>query len=122
MKGYTAMKNLWTYSTNRGCKYHNQKTIIDGIEFDSKKEANRYLELKLLQKANKISNLRIQVPFVLIEKSNYGRAIKYIADFVYYDNDAKNDVIEDTKGYRTDVYKLKKRLLAERYNIEIHEL
>ena len=116
------MKNLWKYSTKTTSKYHNKKTIIDGIEFDSKKEANRYLELKLLQKANKISNLRLQVPFVLIEKSNYGRTIKYIADFVYYDNDAKNDVIEDTKGYRTDVYKLKKRLLAERYNIDIHEL
>lgn len=116
------MKNSWKYSTNRISKYGNQKVVIDGIKFASKKEARRYQELRLLRRAGKIDNLRLQVPYVLIDKSKYGRAIKYIADFVYYDNDLQKEIVEDTKGYRTDVYKLKKRLMAERYGIEIKEL
>lgn len=87
--------------------------------FDSKKEANRYIELKLLQKNNYIYGLQLQVPFVLVDKSRYGRAIKYVADFVYYENGKL--IVEDTKGYKTDIYKLKKRLMAEKYEIEIKE-
>lgn len=116
------MTNSWKYSTKTTSKYHNQKVVIDGIKFDSKKEAKRYQELRLLRRAGKIDNLRLQAPYVLIDKSKHGRAIKYIADFVYYDNDLKKEVVEDTKGYRTDLYKLKKRLMAERYGIEIKEL
>jgi len=100
-------------------KYHSVKTTIDGIKFDSKKEANRYLELKLLEQADAIQDLRMQVAFPLIKKSPYGREIKYIADFTYYE-DGKL-VVEDSKGFRTDVYKLKKRLMAETYGIEIRE-
>ncbi|MBQ0035556.1 MAG: DUF1064 domain-containing protein [Firmicutes bacterium] len=110
-------KNLYTRN-----KFHAVKTKIDGITFDSKKEANRYLELKLLERAKKISNLRLQVPYVLIEKSKYGQQIVYKADFVYFDEDAKETVIEDTKGYRTDVYKLKARMMKERYDIVIREI
>lgn len=87
--------------------------------FDSKKEANRYIELKLLQKNNYIYGLQLQVPFILVDKSRYGRAIKYVADFVYYENGKL--IVEDTKGYKTDIYKLKKRLMAEKYEIEIKE-
>lgn len=100
-------------------KYHNSKTVIDGIRFDSKKEAKRYLELKILEKAGAIKDLRRQVPYVLINKSRYGRAIKYVADFVYYEDDKL--VVEDVKGVRTPVYKLKKRLMAEVYGIEVKE-
>lgn len=100
-------------------KYHNSKTVIDGIRFDSKKEAKRYLELKILEKAGAIKDLRRQVPYVLINKSRYGRAIKYVADFVYYEDDKL--VVEDVKGVRTPVYKLKKRLMAERFEIEVKE-
>ena len=111
--------NSWKYSTNHTSKYHAKKTIVDDITFDSKKEAMRYQELKLLQRAGEIENLQLQVPYVLIEKSKHGRAIKYIADFVY--EEKGQTVVEDSKGYRTDVYKLKKRLLAEKYDIEIKE-
>ena len=100
-------------------KYHNSKTVIDGIRFDSKKEAKRYLELKILEKAGIIKCLKRQVPYVIINKSRYGRAIKYVADFTYYE-DGKL-VVEDVKGVRTPVYKLKKRLMAERFGIEVKE-
>lgn len=78
----------------------------------------------MLQRANKIENLRLQVPFVLIDKSKYGRQIKYIADFVYYDKELKQEVVEDTKSEatKTPVYRLKKRLMAETYGIEIKEI
>lgn len=116
------MTNSCKYLTKTTSKYHNQKVVVDGIKFDSKKEAKRYQELRLLRRTGEINNLRLQAPYVLIDKSKYGRAIKYIADFVYYDNGLKKEIVEDTKGYRTDVYKLKKRLMAERYGIEIKEL
>lgn len=100
-------------------KYHAKKTIVDGIKFDSKKEANRYCQLKILEKMGLIKGLELQVPFQLIPKSVHGRAIKYIADFVYYENGER--VVEDAKGFKTDVYKLKKRLMSEVHGIEIKE-
>ena len=100
-------------------KYHAVKETVDGITFASRKEASRYRQLKLLEKAKAIQDLKIQVKFPLIKKSPHGREIKYIADFTYYENGVL--VVEDTKGYRTDVYKLKKRLMAELYGIEIRE-
>ena len=101
-------------------KYRNKKTVAGGITFDSKKEAKRYYELKLLERAGKISNLELQKPYVLIDKSTYGRAIKYVADFVY--TEKGETIVEDVKGFRTDVYRLKKRMLAERYGIKIKEI
>lgn len=123
MKQNTIMnvQNVMRQSVRKS-KYRSVKTTVDGITFDSKKEAKRYQELKLLQRANKIENLRLQVPYVLIDKSRYGRQIKYIADFVYYDKELRQEVVQDTKGFRTDVYRLKKRLLAEKYDIEIKEI
>lgn len=100
-------------------KYHSVKEEVDGIVFASKKEASRYRQLKLMEQAKAIQDLRIQVAFPLIKKSQHGREIKYVADFVYYDNG--HLVVEDTKGYRTDVYKIKKRLMAEFYGIKIKE-
>lgn len=100
-------------------KYHAEKETVDGITFASKKEARRYRELKLMERAEAIQDLQIQVAFPLIKKSVWGREIKYIADFTYYEDG--HLVVEDTKGYRTDVYKLKKRLMAEVYGIEIRE-
>lgn len=100
-------------------KYRAVKTELDGIRFDSKKEAKIYAELKLLERAHEISNLRLQVPYTLIEKSEYGREIKYIADFVY--EEKGQTVVGDAKGIRTDVYRLKKRLMAEKYGIIIKE-
>ncbi len=114
------MTSLWKYSTKTTSKYHAKKTVVDGITFDSKKEAMHYQELKLLERAGEIHDLKLQVPFVLIDKSPYGRQIKYVADFVYYQDGQM--VVVDVKGFKTDVYKLKKRLMAERYGIEIKEI
>ena len=101
-------------------KYRNKKTVFDGITFDSMKEAKRYKQLKIFERAGLIKDLKLQVPFVLIDKTSYGRAIKYVADFVYTEDNKM--VVEDVKGVRTDVYRLKKRLLAERYGIVIKEV
>lgn len=98
-------------------KYRNKKVVIDNIKFDSQLEANRYVELKLLQRARKIKKLRLQVPFVLQEgfKKNGKsyQAIKYIADFVYEENG--RTVVEDTKGMQTDVFKIKHKLFEKKY-------
>ena len=102
-------------------KYNAIKTTVDGITFDSRKEASRYTELKLLSKAGKIRELRRQVPFELIPKRGKLRAIRYVADFVYADNHG-NDIVEDVKGMKTQVYKLKKRMMLEKYGIEIQEV
>lgn len=101
-------------------KYRNVKEKVNGITFASKKEARRYKELVLMEKAKAIQDLQLQITFPLIKKSKYGREIKYIADFVYYEEGRL--VVEDTKGYRTPVYKLKKRLMAELYGIVIREI
>lgn len=103
-------------------KYKNQKVTLNGIKFDSKKEARRYYELKLLERAGIIKELKLQVPYVLIEKSKHGREIKYLADFTYIEKGKL--IVEDVKSSatKTPLYKLKKRLLAERYDIEIKEV
>ncbi len=96
-------------------KYHNQKTTIDGITFDSKKEAKRYTVLRSLQEGGYIRGLELQVPFELVPKGNGERAVKYIADFTYYDVEKQVAIVEDVKGYKTDVYKLKRKLFKYRY-------
>lgn len=108
-----------TFKRAKKSKYGAIKTEIDGIVFDSKREAARYQELRLLERAGEISNLRLQVPYILIDKSKYGRSIKYIADFVY--NDPSGLIVEDAKGMKTPVYRLKKRMMAEKYGIKIKE-
>lgn len=108
-------------------KYNSRKTIIDGITFDSKKEAKRYVELKKKQEEGEITDLRLQVPFELVPsftveidgKKRKRRNIRYIADFVYYENNQK--VVEDVKGRKTDIYKLKKKLFEYKYKITIKE-
>lgn len=97
-------------------KYHSVKTRCNnGHLHDSKKEAYRCGELHLLLKNKNISKLKVQVRIKLKESFRFqGKAIRsifYIADFTYFDNDDKVFVIEDTKGYRTDVYKIKRKLL-----------
>ena len=98
-------------------KYKNTKIVIDNIKFDSVLEANRYQELKLLQRAKQISNLRLQVPFLLQEgfKKNgkTHRKIEYIADFVYEENG--QTIVEDTKGMKTESFKIKQKLFEYKY-------
>lgn len=94
-------------------KYRSQKTTLDGITFDSKKEARRYTELLLLQKSGVISDLRLQVKFEIIPKQKDERAAHYIADFVYQENG--ETIVEDTKGFKTKDYILKRKLMKWRY-------
>lgn len=94
-------------------KFRNQPVEIDGHRFDSKKEANRYCELKLLQKAGEISHLELQPVIRLYSGTTpvrgvSGRHLFYKADFRYFDTKKDILVIEDSKGFKTDVYKLKK--------------
>ena len=109
-----------------GRKYRNCPTVLDGIRFDSKAEAQRYAELLLLLRAGIIKELRRQVKFVLIptQRDEQGKLLEreraYIADFVYLRDGEK--IVEDVKGVRTEVYKLKKALMLERYGIRITEV
>lgn len=104
-------------------KYHAKKTVVDGITFDSRHEAKRYAVLKLLERDGAISDLRRQVKYELVPAfdldGKHYRSITWIADFVYTENG--KEVVEDCKGYRTDVYKLKRKLFAHRYGVSIRE-
>ena len=101
----------------RMSKYHAQPTLVDGIIFDSKGEATRYGQLKLLQQAGAITGLRLQVRYPLVV-NDYKIGV-YVADFVYCENG--HEVTEDFKGIRTPVYRLKRKLMAALYGIEIRE-
>ena len=103
-------------------KYGNKKLTTTDGKFDSKLEYYRWCELVILEKAGQIKALKRQVRFVLIDKSTHGREIAYVADFTYYKGNEL--IVEDTKSKATmtPVYKLKKRLLAERYGIKITEI
>lgn len=94
-------------------KYSAKKTTVDGITFDSAKEAQRYCELKLLERAGEISDLQRQVKFTLIPKQEDERPVFYIADFVYEEKGGKR-VVEDVKGYRTKDYIIKRKLFKQR--------
>ena len=107
-------------------KYHNKKVIYNGITFDSIKEKNRYIELKLLERAGVIKDLKLQYEFELqpafILNKKKIKKISYIADFFYFDNKLNDYVVEDTKGMRTDVYKIKKKMFEYKYKREIYEI
>ena len=104
-------------------KYHAKKTVVDGITFDSKREAERYLVLKGMEEDGTIEDLRRQVRYELIPAfdvdGRHYRPVFYVADFVYVE-DGK-EVVEDVKGMRTDVYRLKSKLFARRYGMSIRE-
>lgn len=104
-------------------KYNNKITELDGIKFHSRKESLRYSQLKLYEKGGLIKDLRLQVPYELIPKlvinGKTERAIKYVADFVYYDTVNKCEVVEDVKGMITDIFKIKYRLMKQIYNVDI---
>jgi hypothetical protein len=100
-------------------KYRAVKTVIDGIVFHSKKEARRYMQLKLLERAGEISNLELQpiYEFTLADK----KIFIYKADFSYLDRKTNELIVEDVKGYKTPVYRLKKKLIENQHHIEIWE-
>ena len=125
-------------------KYHANKTVIDGIVFDSKREAQRYQQLKLMVKAGVISNLKRQVKYELvpaqyIDGKCVERAITYTSDFEYdemvpaslrvrtvmADDSIKiagRHIVEDVKGVRTKEYVIKRKLMLHKYGIRIQEL
>jgi len=98
----------------RATKYKAIPTFVDGIRFDSMKEAGRYRQLKAMLAAGLISELRLQPSFDLVLEC------KYVADFEYLDDKGKR-VIEDVKGYKTREYKQKRRLMKRQHGIEILE-
>lgn len=98
-------------------KYRAKPTVVDGIRFASKKEASRYLELRLLEKAGEINQLELQPSFdLMVSGVKVGR---YICDFEYKNGDKW--VYEDVKGVKTPVYRLKKKLVKALYGIDILE-
>lgn len=102
-------------------KYHARKVAIDGHIFDSKAEADRYCELKLLEKAHIIHGLEIHPSFILQEhfkhEGVWERAITYEADFKY--TESGRVIVEDVKGMKTDVYKIKRKLFLKRYGADV---
>lgn len=97
-------------------KYHNIKTTVDGITFDSKAEARYYGIYKRFQEWGKISNLQRQIPYIF--KIDGKKIFTYKADFQYTDKEGKEHVI-DVKGVETPVFRLKKKLIEAQYGIEI---
>lgn len=96
-------------------KYGNRKITIDGITFDSKKEGRMYSELKLLERAGEITDLKLQPKYTLVPKYTRAdgtkvRAMTYSADFSFYDNKYDRQRVIDCKGFKTQAYKLKKKL------------
>lgn len=122
--------------TYRSTKYRSKKTVVNGIVFDSKREAKRWQELSLLEKAGKISNLQRQVKFVLIPAQREAGTIgkrggihkgkllekecAYYADFAYCENGIT--IVEDTKGVRTADYIIKRKLMLYVHGIRIREV
>ena len=96
-----------------------------GIQFDSKKEAERYLELRQLQDNGFITDLQVQIPFEIVPKTDKFRNVKYIADFVYIVHGA-GKVAEDVKGYRKgaaySIFKVKQKLMYWVHGIEVMEI
>ena len=109
-------------------KYHNIKTITsDGIEHHSQAEAKRWTQLKLLERAGEIKDLQRQVKYVLIPSQKEGkktieRECSYIADFVYTDLRTGQTVVEDTKGFRTKDYTIKRKLMLWVHKIKVKEV
>lgn len=133
------------YGRKKGVKYGNNKTVVDGIEFDSKKEARRYCELKLMERAGQIEDLELQKVFELIPAQyetfeRYGKkgqrlkdgkrcieqSCTYKADFAYKQNGQL--IVEDVKGYRDPAsagyakFIIKRKLLLWRYGVRIVEI
>ena len=109
------------YGRRFGAKYGNTKVNVDGVPFDSKREAARWKELRLMERAGEITALRRQVRFELIPKQDGERAVSYVADFVYRDKDGR-EIVEDAKGTRTREYIIKRKLMLWRHGIKIREV
>ena len=108
-----------------GSKFGNKKVVVNGIQFDSKREARRYLDLRAMEIAGQIQNLRLQVKYLLIpsqriDGKSVEREVTYVADFVYEQNG--ETVVEDSKGHRTKDYIIKRKLMLSVWGIQIREV
>tara|TARA_R100001086_G_scaffold49616_1_gene22041 strand:- start:3076 stop:3462 length:387 start_codon:yes stop_codon:yes gene_type:complete len=123
------MKSKLPYNTkffSSRSKYGSKKTIVDNIKFDSKWEAERYGQLKAMEKAMFIRDLELQVPYDIVV--NDVKICRYVADFRYKkesNHTITNDeyyveVVEDAKGFETPEFKLKKKLMKAVFNIDIY--
>ena len=106
-------------------KYGSRKITVDGETFDSKKEYKRFCELSLLEKAGMVTDLKRQVRFELIPSQRIDgkvveRPVHYVADFVYKENG--QTVVEDTKGFKTKDYILKRKMMLHTHGIRIREV
>lgn len=136
-RGFKLTKWYISPIRSKKSKYGAKKTVIDGKSFDSKKEAKRFEELRILEKAGTISELKTQVKYILIpaqrEPDQIGvrggrkkgkvieRECSYMADFAYKNSEGKT-VVEDTKGFRTKEYIIKRKLMLYIYGIRIIEI
>ena len=112
-------------------KYGNRKTVVDGQEFDSRHEAERWIELRYMERARLIYDLQRQVTFVLIPKQKdeitgkvLEREAKYVADFTYRDRNTHKLVVEDakSKATKTKDYILKRKLMLYRHGLQVREV
>jgi hypothetical protein len=122
----TYKKLLGNSINTKQSKYKNKKCIYNGIKFDSKKEMAYYIKLKLLEEKGEIKDLELQKTYELqpsfkLNGRTY-RKITYRADFSYVTTEDDKLHVVDTKGFRTEVYKLKQKMLAYKYEIEIEEI
>ncbi len=104
----------------RGNKFGAKKTVVDGITFASKFEADRYITLKYLQMAGEITDLVLQPKFKIYKgfTDRYGKKrqpIHYLADFQYFEIETGEVVVEDTKGFDTPVFSMKKKMFLDQY-------
>lgn len=127
-KATPRLRQNFTNDKPKQSKYRNQKTEIDGMKFDSKKEAEQYLILKARKQAGEIKDFERQVKFILQDSFNLNgknyRKIEYIADFVVEHNDGSKEVI-DVKAsakFQDKVYRLKKKIFIKKYQVEITEV
>lgn len=107
-------------------KYNSNKMVVDRIVFDSKKEAMYYLHLRTLLKQGKIKDLELQKEYILQDKFKINgktqRKISYKADFTYFSVEDNKLHVVDVKGFKTEIYKIKKKLFEYKYGIEIEEV
>jgi hypothetical protein len=131
-KGINTINNVTkkekSVTSQNKSKYHNKKTEVDGIKFDSKKESQYYLKLKTMKESGEIKDFERQVKYVLVDKFTLNgksyREIYYKADFVIEHLNGTKEVVDvkASKFFQDSVYKLKKKMLANRYGIEIREV
>ncbi len=122
IKGYSikgGKKEQPKHKASGRAKYGNKKVEWNGMLFDSTKEYKRYRQLLILLKKGLIGQLQRQVPYELNEGGTH--SLKYVADFVYIDAKTGKEIVEDSKGYRTQEYKKRRRLMKKVHNITIKE-